>query len=242
MAEPLRNSGKEDQPLIRLIRAILRDHRLEIANSLGRSPWLARESMRIGATRQTEAEFFFEEICHHLYAGDTPLHVAAAAYRVEVARALIEHGANVSARNRRGAQPLHYAADGSPGSSHWNPNAQAAMIALLIRAGCDPNAVDRSGVAALHRAVRQRCASAVEVLLRGGSSVRLKNKAGSTPLHLAVQNTGRGDTGSAEAKALQKQIIGLLLSAGAGLQDRNARGKTVLQGVQGDWLRAVLEP
>ena len=222
------------------IRAILRDDRQAVAKSLARSPSLARGSIRIGATREAPAEFFFEEIRHYLYAGDTPLHAAAAGYRVEIARDLIKHGADVSATNRRGAQPLHYAADGSPGSGHWNPQAQAGMIALLIKAGSDPDALDSGGVAPLHRAVRQRCASAVDLLLRNGSSARLKSRNGSTPLHLAVQNTGRGDTGSPESKALQKEIIGLLLNAGANLQDRNARGKTVPQSVQGDWILAVL--
>jgi hypothetical protein len=32
----------------------------------------------------------------------------------------VAHGASVRARNRRGAEPLHYAADGNPGSAGWN--------------------------------------------------------------------------------------------------------------------------
>ena len=236
------NRANEDPPMMGLIRAILRDDRREVANALSRAPSLAREGIRIGATREMAGEFFFEEIGHYLYSGDTPLHAAAAGYRVEIAQDLIRHGANVNATNRRGAQPLHYAADGSPGSCHWNPKAQADMIAVLIKAGSAANAFDRSGVAPLHRAVRQRCPAAVDLLLRNGSSVRLKNKSGSTPLHLAVQNTGRGGSGSAESKALQKEIIELLLNAGAKLQDRNARGKTVAQSVQGDWILDVLQP
>ena len=69
--------------------------------------------------------------------------------------------------------------------------------------------------APLHRAVRQRCSLAVATLLKNGASVRFKNHSGSTPLHLAVQNTGKGGTGSIEAKTLQRQIILLLLQAGA---------------------------
>jgi ankyrin repeat protein len=71
---------------------------------------------------------------------------------------LIATGANVRARNRRGAEPLHYAVDGMPGSRTWNPPAQAATVARLIEAGADPNATDKSGVAPLHRAVRARVA------------------------------------------------------------------------------------
>jgi ankyrin repeat protein len=135
--------------------------------------------------------------------------------------------------------PLHYAADGGPAFRSWNPEAQAEMIALLIENGADPNALDKSGVAPLHRAVRQRCTKAVDALLRNGADVRLKNKSGSTPLHLAVQNTGRGGTGSPEAKTCQKEIIELLLKAGAKLQDRDARGKTAKQCAQSDWIRAL---
>jgi ankyrin repeat protein len=114
------------------------------------------------------------------------------------------------------------------------------MIFFLIEAGADPNALDKSGVAPLHRAVRHRCPSAVHSLLRNGAQVRLKNKSGSTPLHLAVQNTGRGGTGSPAAKTCQREIIELLLKAGADLQDRDARGKTARQSAQSDWISELV--
>src|SRR5690348_2267680 len=161
MPQLARGRPGEDQLLICLIDAILRDDKQNVAKLLAESPSLARQSISVGATRQAETNFFFEEIGHYLYAGDTPLHAAAGGYRLEIARELIERGSDVSAMNRRGAQPLHYAADGSPGSRHWNPEGQARMIALLINAGGDPNALDKSGVGPLHRAVRQRCAAAV---------------------------------------------------------------------------------
>src|SRR2546422_4558515 len=44
-----------------------------------------------------------------------------------------------------------------------------------------------------HRAVRTRSLAAVRALVDGGADSRRPNKAGSTPLHLAVQTTGRGD-------------------------------------------------
>jgi hypothetical protein len=53
--------------------------------------------------------------------GDTALHIAAAAYEPEIVTLLIEHGAGVDEKNRRGARPLDYAADGIPGSHAWNP-------------------------------------------------------------------------------------------------------------------------
>ena len=226
--------------VLSLVRAIVQDDAHKVAKLLGTAPFLARECLANGATRAAAADFSFEEINHYLYAGDTPLHAAAAAYRIDIARALIKNGADIAARNRRGAAPLHYAADGLPGSSTWNPEAQAEMITLLIDAGANPNALDKSGVAPLHRAVRQRCAGAVASLLRHGAAVRLKNKSGSAPLHLAVQNTGRGGTGSPESKAFQIEIIELLLKAGADPNDRDARGRTACQCVKSEWIRRLL--
>ena len=167
-----------------------------------------------GATRQAANAYYLEEIEHYLYAGDSALHIAAAAHQHEIARELIAMGADVCARNRRGAQPLHYAADGIPGSRSWNPHAQAATIASLIEAGADPNAVDKSGVMPLHRAVRTRCASAVRALLDGGADPRSRNKSGSTPMDLATLNTGRGGSGSPESKAQQQEIVHLLEERG----------------------------
>jgi ankyrin repeat protein len=226
--------------MLALVLAIVRDDVAAVAKLLGGSPLLAQQSLAVGATRARATNFFFEEIGHYLYAGDTPLHAAAAGYRRHIAKELLKHGANVAAVNRRGATPLHYASDGGPAVQAWNPVAQAEMITLLIKAGADPNALDKSGVAPLHRAVRQRCPFAVDALLRHGAAIRLKNKSGSTPLHLAVQNTGRGGTGSPEAKALQREIIELLLKARADPKERDGRGKTAEQCAQGEWVRALL--
>jgi hypothetical protein len=182
---------------------------------LDASPLLAKACAAHGATRQAAKQNFFDQIMHYMYEGDTALHIAAAAYQTRIAEALIARGADVRARNRRGAEPLHYAVDGGPGSPAWSPGAQTKIIAKLIRAGADPNAIDKSGVAPLHRAVRNRCAAAVRALIDGGADPRAPNRNGSTPLLLATQNTGRGGSGSAEAKAQQKEIVRLLLQYGA---------------------------
>jgi hypothetical protein len=115
------------------------------------------------------------------------------------------------------------------------------MIAFLIKKGANPNTLDKSGVAPLHRVVRNRCTMAVDSLLCNGADVRVKNKSGSTPLHLAVQNTGKSGTGSPESKTLQRGIIELLLKAGANQQDQDARGKTAKQCAKSEWIRVLLE-
>jgi ankyrin repeat protein len=161
--------------------------------------------------------------------------MASAAVRPRVAKLLVRHGANCRAKNRRGAAPLHYAADGNR-----DPAAQAETIAFLVSVGADPNAVDRSGVAPLHRAVRTRSLAAVRALLDGGARVRQPNKAGSTPLHLAVQTTGKSGSGSPQARQQQAGIVSLLLERGARPTDRDGRGRAVHQAATSDWIRALL--
>jgi ankyrin repeat protein len=182
---------------------------------LSLSPWLASAPLEEGATRQAAKPYYLDRIGHYVYAGDTALHVAAAAYQPEMVQKLVGAGAKVRARNRRGAEPLHYAADGAPGSQRWNPEAQAATVACLLAAGADPNARDDSSVTPLHRAVRTRCAAAVGALLAGGADPRRGNKNGSTAIALATRNTGRGGSGSPAAKAQQEEIVRLLSRHGA---------------------------
>ena len=122
----------------------------------------------------------------------------------------MRRGADVRARNRRGAEPLHAAVIGSPASSTWDPPRQRAVILYLVEVGADPNARAAGGVTALHRAVRNRCSAAVDALLGVGADPRLTNDAGSTASDLAHWTTGRGGTGSAEAKAEQRIITELL--------------------------------
>ena len=220
-----RSGDGKDADLWRLLRAIATGDRAKASRSLAASPRLAFDASPIGATRNSSMSYYFKEIGHYVYAGDTALHVAAAAYRADIAKTLLGHGADVNARNRRGAQPIHYATVGQPGSETWAPRAQAAIVAYLLRAGADPNAADTSGVTPLHRAVRTRCAAAVRVLLANGADPRRKNGSGSTPLHLAVQNTGRGGSGTAAASEQQRQIIRLLVEHGARPGDTDGRAR-----------------
>ena len=208
----------------------------EVSLRLARNRALATMSSGVGATRQDASTFFYTDIAHYLYPGDTALHMAAAGFRRRVAELLIAHGANSRAKNCRGAEPLHYAAD----ANRWDPTAQAETIAFLLSVGADPNAVDRSGVAPLHRAVRTRSLAAVRALLDGGAHARQPNTSGSTPLHLAVQTTGRGGSGSPEAREQQAGIVRLLLERGARTSDRDGRGRSVRQAATSEALSALL--
>lgn len=200
----------EDTALRRLMTMIAAAEDPVAIDFLSTSPGLAISALKDGATRAGAVQNFLRDIDHYIYAGDTALHVAAAAHRPGIARALIGHKADVSARNRRGATPLHYAADGNPQSPVWNPAMQSAIIGVLIASGADPNAIDKNGVAPLHRAVRNRCAAAVGALLDGGADRLRANGNGSTPMMLATRQTGRGGSGSLEARAQQGEILVLL--------------------------------
>ena len=181
---------------------------------LDETPALATAHL-IGDAGPRQLDPLHAEVENRIRAGATALHLAAAAHSEELVRTLRSLGADARARDRRGAEPIHCAALGQPDSPLWSPNAQAATITLLIEAGADPNAVDKSGVSALHRAVRARCAAAVKALLDGGADPTIENGNGSTPLFLATHLTGRGRTGTSASKHQQDEIL-LMLAASLG--------------------------
>jgi hypothetical protein len=163
-----------EQSLRRLVETIVANDCVFFSKLIAGSSALATASFSHGATRQgpRPSPCFIEEIGHYIYSGDTALHFAAASYRHDMAEKLIKAGANVRARNRRGAEPLHAAAFGSPGSPRWDPAAQASTIVCLIEAGADPNAQNMDGATPLHRAVRTRCGG------RRTCSPRLRRESG----------------------------------------------------------------
>jgi hypothetical protein len=199
-----------DGELIRFFRAIGARDRSQALQLLSANPELAGASLAKDSKHGSSEEFFLAECQAQIYRGATALHVAAFAYDREMSQLLVEAGARERATDRRGGQPLHAAVNGVPGSSHWNPQEQVAVIAYLLELGADPNAVALGGVTPLHRAVRNRCSAAVRTLLDAGADPHQSNDSGSTAFSLANWTTGRGGSGSPEAKAEQELIARML--------------------------------
>jgi hypothetical protein len=197
-------------PLPLFLDAVAAADDAEAGRLIAAYPSLAREAVTGGATRTEARANFVVPLSCYVYHGDTALHFAAAAYNAGLIRKLAAAGADADAGNRMGTRPLHYAAAGNPQSRRWNPKAQADAIAALVAAGANPNALNKNGTAPLHRAVRTRCTAAVEALLAAGADPNLKTKNGSSPLRLASVTSGRGGSGSPEARREQAEILRIL--------------------------------
>src|SRR5688500_15307599 len=101
-----------------------------------------------------------------------------------------------------------------------DPATQRANTLEALQQGTDSHATDTDGVTALHHAVRFRSPVAVKTLIEHGASVNQAcRKSGSTPLHRAVVQSGA--PGTARKSEQAKQIIRLLLAAGASPAARN---------------------
>lgn len=83
-----------------------------------------------------------------------PLHSAVAARRLDIAEALLRHGAQVNATQADGFSPLHGAAQ----------NGQVEMIALLLAHGADPHARTTGGQTPLDIAKAEGQEAAVAML------------------------------------------------------------------------------
>ena len=109
--------------------------------------------------------------------GFTPLHFAAFFGQDTVARALLEHHADVSAvsKNEMKVTPLHSAAAGR----------HMALVRALLENGAPVNAKQQQSWTALHAAAQNGDHHMVDLLLKYGANPNARNDEGVTPEQLA---------------------------------------------------------
>lgn len=174
----------------------------------------------------------WDQVKRHLYRetdltqrdpeGNLPLHVAARAGRLVIARSLVEHGADPNAVNADGRSPVFIAlANGKINLGEMlmkqgaDDDPQALLFALaeadvadrdgiafLLRAGAEIDALDAEGRAPLHIAVSAGRVLLAKRLVRAGADVNLPDARGRTPMALAMEEGN-------------KHIIALLQQYGA---------------------------
>ncbi|XP_061169143.1 ankyrin-3-like [Saccostrea echinata] len=110
--------------------------------------------------------------------GTTPMMMALQKLFItkEMIQTLVDHGADVNARDNDGEHVLHYAAMYSEGFF---------VLPLLLEHGADVNIRNEYGRTALHESCYHGCLKAVKVLLKYGADVSIRSEDGLTALDIA---------------------------------------------------------
>jgi ankyrin repeat protein len=126
--------------------------------------------------------------------------------RLEVARILLNHGADVRARDTHNlSTPLYKAA-----SSGF-----CQVAELLLERGADIEARTDVGESPLHIAARESHFSVVKLLLNHSADINVADNDGWTPVHRAAWNKHEG-------------VVRLLVTRGADLKAKTADGLSIL--------------
>ncbi|CAF9932351.1 hypothetical protein IMSHALPRED_008869 [Imshaugia aleurites] len=139
----------------------------------------------------------------------TSLHIAAKENAINLARLLIENGADVNSRDRSSRIPLHLAVK----------YAESAMIKLLLASGTDIEAVDKLNRTPLCAALDWKSTlETVTILLDAKANMDAKDALGRTAIVIAIQNH-------------LSEIAQLLLARGANIEGCDLSGETLLSTV-----------
>ncbi|XP_047455020.1 B-cell lymphoma 3 protein homolog [Mugil cephalus] len=110
------------------------------------------------------------------FGGLSPLHLAVLQGRQDLAKMLLEAGADINAMDfKSGQSPLMHAVESN------NPD----MVHFLIENGCDVNSQSYSGNTALHSACGRGQVDTVRLLLKSGADSSIKNNHNDTPVMVA---------------------------------------------------------
>lgn len=140
-------------------------------------------------------------------AGASALHIAAStADGMVLAQMLVDRGADVNAKDKKGRTPLIAAAS----------TGQLDIVQLLLDKGAEVNAQSKDGATALHAAVLFGHKEIVATLLAVGANVNLADGTKNTPLHYA-------------ARKGNKEIAELLIANGAEILAKTDENVTAFQ-------------
>jgi ankyrin repeat protein/L-ascorbate metabolism protein UlaG (beta-lactamase superfamily) len=106
---------------------------------------------------------------------DLPLHTAATAGQVEIAKLLLDAGADVDGLDSDGSTPLHCAA----------VSRKPEMVRFLLSRGADVNRRDRNGAYSLSFAASGGDSACTRMVLDAGADLNLFSAQGTTLLHYA---------------------------------------------------------
>ncbi|BFY98557.1 hypothetical protein BsWGS_01597 [Bradybaena similaris] len=156
----------------------------------------------------------------------TPLHFAAGYNRVSVVEYLLEHGADVHAKDKGGLVPLHNACS----YGHYE------VTELLIKHGACVNVADLWKFTPLHEAASKGKFEICKILLKHGADPNKKNRDGHTPLDLVkegdqdVADLLRGDAALLEAakKGNLARVQKLATDENINCRDTQGRNSTPL--------------
>lgn len=165
--------------------------------------------------------------------GLTPLHVAAAQASLVHAFALLEVGVGVNTPDLQGRTALHHAL--LPPASRWQMQDvifahrdRPHVLALLLDNGADLRRTDTNGATALHLlpamndTLRDLVLPALKTNRHFAAALRVKNKAGQTPVLLAFEQL------RARPVAPVVKLLTTFLSSGGELPPVTERGGTSL--------------
>ena len=142
--------------------------------------------------------------------GDTLLHQACISGRPDVAKLLIDNGADIHVENIYGYTPLKLACD------HKSPE----IVRLLIKSGADINVQDYLGRTPLQFAFGEKLYDIATLLIKKGAAINEKDSGGLAPLHWACLRN-------------QSDIAALLIEKSAYINDPDDAGRTPLHWAAG---------
>jgi len=117
----------------------------------------------------------------------TPLHEAAGKSLVEIVRLLVDHGANVKARDKFNNTPLRMCASNAQSFATLESFKQTVQI--LLDAGADINAGTTINTTSLHSVVKWGNGDAVRFMLERGADPNIRTTKGELPIDFAKDAT-----------------------------------------------------